>query len=177
MEKDWTCRSSRSFPRRRDHAEPHLPGERGAFHRIRRPCGADLRRAAVSDGGDPWCDGGEIPAAGNGGSSAASGSRKTASPGRVVPRLRPDCETASRTAELPPSLSLDGAVWVSAQARGRPRGNAPDRRGHAPDSCVCGRGYGMSRRTTTSANLWRGGVEGRPIPAGRRALRGWVTNY
>ena len=74
-------------------------------------------------------------------------------------------------------LSLDGAVWVSAQARDRPRGNAPDRRGHAPDSCVCGRGYGMSRRTTTSANLWRGGVEGRPIPAGRRALRGWVTNY
>ena len=90
----------------------------------------------------------------------------------------PGCETASRTAELPPSLSLDGAVWVSAQARDRPRGNAPDRRGHAPDSAgVCGRGYGMSRRTTTSANLWRGGVEGRPIPAGRRALRGWVTNY
>jgi hypothetical protein len=117
MEKGWTCRSPRSFPLRRDH-EANLPGERAHSSNPpalrRRP----TSRGRVSDGDDPWGRRREkSPRAGNDGSSTASGRSENNISWARPPRLRPRLRLQVEPPNCLPSLSRQGGVCVSVQAR------------------------------------------------------------
>ena len=120
MEKGWTCRSPRSFPLRRDH-EANLPGERAHSSNPpalrRRP----TSRGRVSDGDDPWGRRREkSPRAGNDGSSTASGRSENNISWARPPRLRPRLRLQVEPPNCLPSLSRQGGVCVSVQARDLP---------------------------------------------------------